>query len=328
MNRTKALWKPLALTGALALGNLGRRAFFNTLPGADAKFFHWTGSTGEFTDKHHGRIVLPIRYYRADVFLGVFSAALKPVKAALPSPDLHPVRLGENRTQIVIAAYNYLQTDAGPYGEVLIGALCTLGHEAPPVLPLLLESRYPSAAYFVFHLPVTTVPTRDGGRNQWGYPKFIGDMNFDLRPHCRSVRLREGAEHILTLTIKQRGMLVRDNRPLRTYTVYNGDILRTTIPARTIYQTSLAPNSGSLVLGEHAIAVQLREFEVSPTPFMTRSMLSFAAILPEGVTVAPAARPYPGHQGRDVFAGHHTIRYDDFRTPVTVSPVEASASEP
>lgn len=325
MTRMKALWKPLALTGALALGNLGRRAFLNTLPGADAKLFHWTGPTSEFIDKRHGRIVLPVRYYLADVFLGMFSAALKPVQAALPSPDLHPVRLGEDRTQIVIAGYNYLQTDAGPYGEVMIGALCTFGHEAPPVLPLLMEARYPSAAYFVFHLPVTTVPARDGGRDLWGFPKFIGDMNFDLRPHCRSVRLREGAEHILTLTIKQRGGLVRDNRPMRTYTIHNGDVLRTTIPARMIYRSNLAPASGSLVLGEHAIAVQLREFEISPTPFMTRSSLSFAAILPEGVPVGVTERPYPGHLGRDVFAGHHTIRYDDHRTPVTVSPVEASA---
>lgn len=327
MTRKKALWRPLALTGALALGTLGRRAFLNTLPGADDNFFHWTGPTTEFHDNRLGRIVLPVRYYRADVFLGMFSAALSPVQAALPSPDLHPVRIAEDRTQIVIAAYNYLQSDAGPYGEVLIGTLCTFRRAAPPILPLLLESRYPSAAYFVFHLPVTTPIARDGGREVWGYPKFIGDMNFDLRPGCRSVRLREAGEHILTLLIKQRGAMLQDNRPLRTYTVHHGDVLRTTIPARTIYRRSLQPGSGSLVLGEHAIAVQLREFGISLTPFMTRSYLSFAAILPEGTSVGPAARAYPGHTGRDVFAGLHTIRYDDHRTPVTVSPVQASAEE-
>jgi hypothetical protein len=318
MKASKIFRRPMVLTGALTLATLGYKAFFNQFPGADENFFKWTGPTLETEDEQYGQWSLPVRYYRTDAFLGIFSASYEAVSAALPSPDLFPVRLTEDRANIIVAAYNYIECDAGPYGEILIGASCTYQREAPPVLPLLLETHFPNQGVFVLHLPVTSQLARDGGRKLYGFTKFMADMDFEKRPSHQKVRLEENGKHILTLTVRQRGITIKDNRKLATFSTLDHDLIKTTIPVRTIYQMDARPRSGSLELGDHAIADQLRELDISPSPIITRAFLSHAALLPPGEPVGKVSRLYAGHKGHDREYARLTVSYDDARSPVDV----------
>jgi hypothetical protein len=191
--------------------------------------------------------------------------------------------------------------------------MCTLGVQAPPFLPLLLESKFPDWGWggFVLHLPVTSRIARDGGREIFGYTKFVADMDFQKRPAYQRVSMSEGGAHILTLTVRQQGLVLKDNRPLVTYSVRDGDLLKTTIPSRAVYQLGLKPGCGVLELGEHEIADQLRELDVSPTAIVTRNYLSRSGILPAGEVIAQADRPHEGYIGQDREFGRLTINYDD-----------------
>ncbi len=321
MRIRRFLRKPLALTGALTLGYLGTRGFFNTLPGADERFFEWTGPVQRATVRG-ADLTLPVKYYRTDAFLGIFSADLDAVQATLPGPGLFPVRLGQNRANLVIAAFNYHlysfdhQHMGDPYGEVAIGTFCTYREEAPALLPLLLESRYPDCGIFVFHLPVTNLAARDGGRQVWGAPKFVADMDFVRLPSTQRVTLSEEGEHILTLTVRQRGLPIHDGRPLRWYSTLERDLLRTTLPTRAIYQLNLLPGAGNLTLGSHAIAAQLKEFGIGGAPIVTRAYLSHAALLPAPEKIGRVDRPYLGHQGRDIEFARLTTCYDEALAPL------------
>ena len=246
-------------TGVLAAGYAGIRWLFNLLPSADQNFFEQSAPP---TGDPELDALLPAKYYRTDAFAGVFSADDAAIRAVLPTPELHPAHLPGGQAVVMISAFNYLETSIGPYGEVMIAVPCVLGHDAPPLLPLLMEARYPGFGYFVLHLPVTSRIALEGGRRLANYPKFIGDMAFERQPDYQRVRLTEGDSPILTLTIHQRGLPLKDNRPVHVYTARDPDLLKTAIPACSVYQVGLMPGWGHLALGTHPIAEQLRGLDV------------------------------------------------------------------
>lgn len=258
-----------------------------------------------------GAFDLPIRYFRTDCFIGVFSADLDAVRSLIPSQRLSPVRLRSNRAAVGVVAYNYIETGIGPYGEIGIAALCTSGGFAPPLLTALLETRNPRFGAFVLHLPVTSRIARDAGRFVWGYPKFVADMDFDLRPESRRVELSEAGKDILGLEVRHSGPMVTDRNPLVTFSVEGGDLLRTEVASRASYHVGLGRSAGQLTLGSHPIADELREMNISREPIATKSFVSHAAILPRGKVLARADRAYDGYRGSDDEFGRHTIRYDN-----------------
>jgi hypothetical protein len=299
------------LTGAAAMGYAGVKALLGLKPEADTGFFNWTGPAEKGVDIGSAKIDLPIMYYRDDSFMAIFSVAVEPVRALLPSRELFPVTLPDGRATVAVIAFNYLETSIGPYGEVGIALPCTFGRPAPPLLPLVLEGRFPGWGGFVLHLPVTTRVARDGGRILYGYTKFMADMDFEKRPAYQRVRLSEGDAHILTLTIQQRGIPLKDNRPLITYSVRGDELLKTTVPCRAVYQLGLKPGCGTLELGDHEIAEQLRSLDISTTAIFTKNYLMRSGILPAGEPVAVADRPHTGHIGHDREFGRLSISYDD-----------------
>ena len=302
---------PFVFAGAAVAGYAALKNLLGLQRDADVDFFKWTGPTATGVDVGSVVIDLPAMYYRDDVFLGVFSAGYQAVQAVLPSQSLYPVKLQEERAAVYVAAFNYQESGFGPYGEVAVAIPCTYGRPAPPLLPLLLEGRVPGFGIFVLHLPVTARSAHDAGRVVWGYPKFVADMDFQKRPAYQCVRLAEGDSHILTLTVQQRGLPIKDNRPLITYSVLDGQLIKTTIPSRAVYQVGLMPGSGSLELGDHEIADQLRSLDISTSAVATRNYLTHGGILPAGESIGAADHPYEGYVGEDRDFGRFTVNYDD-----------------
>jgi hypothetical protein len=300
----------LAFAGGIVLGFVGLKALLDLKPGADKNFFQWTGPKAKGVNIGSGEVDLPIKYYRDDSFMAIFSASYSGVRALLPSDKLYPVTLPSGRATVAVIAFNYHETSIGPYGEVGIALPCTYGQQAPPLLPLALESRFPGWGGFVLHLPVTSLKARDGGRVVYGYTKFIADMDFEKRPAYQRVRMSEGNSPILTLTVQQRGLPFKDNRPLITYSVREGELLKTTVPSRAVYQMGLLPGCGRLELGDHPIAHQLRELDIASTAFVTKNYLSRSGILPAGESLGAADRPHIGHLGEQREYGRLTINYD------------------
>ncbi len=309
--------------GAAAIGYAtirGLRALLGLRPQALHDFLRWRGPTARGIDVGSARVDLPIYYYRDDSFLGIFTADREAVRALLPSDQLYPILTPNGRALVGIAAFNYLHTSIGPYGEVGIVLLCTYGRPAPPWLPLLLESRFPGWGAFVLHLPVTTRVARDAGRVIYGYAKFIADMEFEKTPVLQRVRLSEGGRHILTLTVRQQGLVIHDNRPLITFSVRNGELIRTRIPVYGIYHLGLRPGLGTLVLGDHPIAQQLRELRISSSAVVTKNYLTRYAILPAGEAIGRVERSHPLYSGEDRPMGRLTVRYGEEAPPLDLHP--------
>lgn len=313
-NKNCSLRCALLLAGALGLGYAGLRRLLGWQAGAEEGFFERIepGETG--IDVGPARVNLPIPYYRDDCFMGIFSASYPAVRALLPSADLHPVVLPNGRAIVAVIAFNYLETGVGSYGEIGIALPCTYGRLALPLLPLALESRYPGWGGFVLHLPVTTLLARQAGRLIWGYPKFIADMAFTKLPAYQSVRMEEGGGHILSLTVRQKGLTLRDNRPLVTYTARGDDLLRTSVPTRAVYQLGFGASAGKLELGSHWISDQLRQLEISSAPLVTKNYLSRSSLLPVGEVIAHLDHPYIGYLGKELEKGRLAVAYSESQT--------------
>ena len=254
---------------------------------------------------------LPILYYRDDAFGLYFTADAAAVSAVMPSDRLFPVLLPNRRALAAIFAFNYINTSIGSYGEVAVALPAVYGKPITPlggVLPALMESRYPGFGVVVMHLPVTRVEARDAGRGEWGYTKFIADMRFEITPEYLQCRLWEDDDHILDLRVKRRGVYLRDNKPLTTYSVKDGALIRTVIPQRATKRISLLTGGCGLVLGDHPVARSIRELDLSP--LMSIYYPERPAILPSGKVIEKGVRSLDGYMGSDRTAVHH-VSYPD-----------------
>lgn len=257
---------------------------------------------------------LPALYFRDDSFQAMFTADLRKLRATLPSDRMHPIGVGRGRGLLGIGCFDYLETSAGPYGEIGIVVPVVHGQRPLPFVPALLDSAWPGYGLVVLHLPVTTRLARDAGRDVWGYTKFLADMEFQNTPELQECRLEEGGEHILTLRVVKRGVTVPDRRPLVTYSVKDRALIRTTIPQRSLMRLAFGAGGSSLEIGEkHPVARELRELGIDPRPILTRYFLERTAILPEGEIIERDVRPLDGYRGAD--------RDDSIRHTIHVHPM-------
>jgi acetoacetate decarboxylase len=209
-------------------------------------------------------IALPIHYQESDMMLAAWPADCERLQALTPAP-LRVVCVGRGRAPLAVVGFDYRRSDAGAYGEVGIGwpvvhpAIARLG--APPVLPLLLERRWPGLGWWIHRLPVTTALADRAGRTLWGYPKFVADITFDWQDGTRRCTLAEGGRTILRLAIDTR-MRARPQRfPMFTYSALGDELLRTRIEVDAVGRR--APGGrAALTLGDHPIAGELREVGV------------------------------------------------------------------
>lgn len=260
------------------------------------------------TEVHHGtaRFELPILYHRDDAFALFFTANAGAVEALMPTPNLHPVRMPGGRAMVGIAAFNYIETSIGPYGEVAVVVPVVHGRKPLPILPALMEAGYRGFGNLVLHLPVTGTGPRDAGRGVWGYTKFVADMQFAVGPETLACRMEEEGEHILTLKVPRRGILRRDPKPLITYSVLDGRLIRTVIPQRAIFHLGLRPRDAALELGDHQVSRSIAALGLAPRALVSRVYLYRPAILPAGEVVEEGVGPLDGYRGRDR-AGVHEV---------------------
>jgi len=247
---------------------------------------------------------LPIHYYRDDFFVLLFTADYAKVKALMPTPNLYPARMWGDRAVVGFGAYNYINTSIGPYGEIGVVVPAVYGKDPLPLIPALLETRYPNFGMVVLHLPVTRVEARDAGRGEWGYTKFLADMHFINTPEFLEVRMDEEAKHILTMRVMKKGLLGRDCKPLVTFSVKDQKLIKTDMPQAGTARKTFFTKGSFLKLGDHPVAEGLKQLDLSPDPVQSRYYVDRSLILPSGRVIEENVKPLEGYYGKDREAKH------------------------
>ena len=276
-------------------------------------FYGWAGPRPRV--EVGGRVFeLPVFYHRVSCFFSAHLASWDAVSAALPSDEIQPLRWFDGRAAVQVAALRYDEITGlvdgetarlAPYAEVAISALVTR-HAAPPGVGMLASEQLGGG--FVLDLPVTTAEARDLGREVYGSPKFVADMDFVDGPAEQRVTLSEGGSRILDLGVRPRGRVTRARRPWRMYSALGGELLETSARMRGFRRGRTGRGGADLTLGDHPVAQRLRDLEVHTESFASADYLGLRMVLPAGVPVG-AARAHPGHLGGDRDRGRYTVDY-------------------
>ncbi len=217
------------------------------------------------------RVRLPVRYLDWTWMGALFPAPIAKVQGLLPTNRLKPILLFPGIALVAVAAFEYRKiTDIEPYNEFTIAV--PVQYESAvnlpgwPIVfhPLLSPQRYTKIGMYVHHLPVTTRAAQDLGVEIWGYPKIIAEIGFEETSEMRRCRLRAEGKDIVVLEIKKTAAKARFVS-FFTYTVKNGQLLRTLVQTQGQYSIPRFPGGASCTLGDHPIAEELKTLRMGKT---------------------------------------------------------------
>ncbi len=313
LSKKAGLWAGATAAAGLAAAGLARR---QPLPRESDVYKERLDSP--FRIAGH-EVFLPIEYHRSEAFQGLFTADSGAVRAILPSDRLHPVLIRPGRAVFVVAVLRHheatvREADGGviavrPYGEVVLGPVVS-GRKLPMALPVLRNPIPDDVGAWVMHMPVTTREARDLGRVAWGFPKFVADMEFREDGEDEGERgliLAEGGREIFRFTLAEAGRARIQRSATLLFTVLDGQLIQTTCPATGYIRRAIRPK-GSIILGTHPVAEELRQLGLSERPFAGQVIAQQRLLLPEGVP-GGAARPYIGFGGVDRELGGYVVSY-------------------
>jgi Acetoacetate decarboxylase (ADC) len=215
----------------------------------------------------HGRTIgLPVEVRRAAQW-GVQYLVPAPAAQRIVDPTgLEVTGPLPGKALMALAVCRYDDTDLDSYHEVAVSFVVRPHYTTPDPSPFDRIREFTSGAIgaYIHHLPVDQEFTCAAGRDIWGYPKWITTIDIDepgrgatRRGTGTTVRLVDGGEHVLSLTMTSGGPIRLPAQAPPSYSFRDG-VLR-----RTQWQTSGAgvsgrPGGATLVLGDHPMADELR----------------------------------------------------------------------
>jgi hypothetical protein len=239
---------------------------------------------------------LPIFYYDGTATSAVFAARLGALRRLMPDPRISPARLAPGLGAVAVTCFEYRDTDIGPYNELAISVVLNEPWFLPnlPGRALLASLRSAQMHAWVHHLPVTTEIARAGGVELYNYPKFVAGIDFEETATQRICTLKEGAEHILTLSGERIATPRSEQFQLFSHLWMDRQPQSSEFKINAVEMgVSLRPRAASLTLGErHPIARELASLIAWSSPIQYQYMARFEGILygPEHLSLPLIAR--------------------------------------
>jgi hypothetical protein len=211
----------------------------------------------------------PVEVRRARMWGASFLVPARPAAALIAESGLEPAQPVPGRALMTLVTVRYLDTDLDAYHEVGVTfAVRPPGTPRPGPVGRTLETMVGAIGSYIHRLPVNREFTMHAGRQLWGFPKTLADIDIATAGGATRITLSEGGHHELTLTILDRR---RAPIPLATpasYTLMDG-VLRETESDSSGSRVAAAPAGGILELGTGPVADELRELGLPRRPVMT-----------------------------------------------------------
>lgn len=239
---------------------------------------------------------LPVLYRDASAVFAFFRVDAARAAELLGHVPLEPVRLGRRSAIAAVAAYDYRDTSIGPYRELGVALAAVPRHATTPALPLvhLLRARtHEDVGWHVIDLPVTTAIADVGGRELYGFPKFVTEVAVEVTNGIHvAVNAPAGEEPILGLEGEGGPGLVVPAMDLVMYTLRNGELIRSLVEQRGWMHTGLGRGVALHVgAAEHPMAERLRALGLDgDRPFATQVCRHLRLVLGVGAPFRAAAR--------------------------------------
>ncbi len=253
-----------------------------------------------------GDLELPILYFDVSVRQLNFWVEYQKALPKLEGTGLEPIRFSNGKTIVSMVFYNYRHTTVSSYEE--LGLAITAEPQSPknktrrlmnifgiPVINGVISA-------YVLELPVTTDIARAGGREIWGYPKFVTSLPFKFSETGFefSALDPDSGQSIVSVKVdlgKAKGINAR-GFDLVTYSNLNDWILKTVVNVDVKYKTYLnRPAEIKIGPAKHRMTDNLRDLGLnSAQPFVIQTTDAFRSRLNKGEPVTKwktPPLPYP-----------------------------------
>jgi len=111
------------------------------------------------------------RYAFRDVISGFFEFPTENAKRILPS-HLEPVELHHGSSIFSLTAFDFHESEVGPYGEAVMAVVV-----APIIRP---GEKVPKAAFYPYQVATTTRRSREHAIERWHLPHWMDDVQIDF----------------------------------------------------------------------------------------------------------------------------------------------------
>jgi Acetoacetate decarboxylase (ADC) len=225
-----------------------------------------------------GRTVsIPVEIRSARSWFANFAVPIAAARQLIAYSGLEPASPLPGRAFCSLAFVDYADGDLDPYHEFAVAILvCEPGS----------SGRKPAGA-FIHQLPVDQGFTCEAGREMWGFPKFIADI--DIRAGARGAgqcTLEHDGARVLSLRVGPGLPLPSRGTALDAFSFREG-VLRRTRWSLNGDSSRMRPGGARLELGDHPIARELRSLGLPRRALMSGSLHDVRMEFAAAETVAP-----------------------------------------
>lgn len=236
-----------------------------------------------------GEVELPILYFDTSALAALFWVDMARAQSLLVGTGLRAIAARPGKALAAVAFYNYRETTVGAYNEVGVAIAVrpeALFDQPLPRVDLLWPLERRLTGYYIIDLPVTTAAANAAGRELWGFPKFITDIEIDWQGRDFAGRVRSPADSgdICSLSGRLGQGLLAPPLQLALYSQLQGRLLRSLVNVRGRATIAL-PGSLRLRTGtsQHDMAERLRALGLADVaPFAVHYTHAFQSRLNAG----------------------------------------------
>ena len=214
-------------------------------------------------------LTLPGQIAQQSTMAAMFSGKASELQKLLPSPRLKLVELYPGTSLLCVACTEHTRVDGlEPYLELSLLVPVRYEPRLPvPFLPLVAPRLFQNAGYYVHRTLVSTAEAAELGAELRGARTTVADIRIDEQPFWRRAIVSVEGQHLLTLDVrKSRGRNVA--MTTYTYTLLEGQILRTPVPLAGELGLRRGAGAAKLVLGDHYITHELRALKLGREPLL------------------------------------------------------------
>ncbi|GAA0634582.1 acetoacetate decarboxylase family protein [Sporichthya brevicatena] len=223
-----------------------------------------------------GRLTMPVRIRRASLLGAAYLCSAERAAELLVGTRLRPVSFRGRAVSTVLAVV-YSDGDLGVYDEVGVG--------------LLVRGPDRTLGMHQVHLPVNATFTMEAGRDIWGLPKWMADIDIAVERPLAKVRVADGGEHALTVSVPvpRFPAPVPFAVPIRTWGInpndVNGELFRAPIRIR-LRGLRVGSGRANVLTGTHSMGRAAAELGVGSRPLMVMYSPHVSIVLGESKSYA------------------------------------------
>ncbi|GAA0982395.1 acetoacetate decarboxylase family protein [Acrocarpospora macrocephala] len=222
------------------------------------------------------RIDLPVEIRDATACTAMYLVRADAARAVIAYSGLDVTEVLPGKALCTLMFAEYRESDLDSYHEFGVTFLVRPPDAGPPprrsLRAGLTDLRTAGSGVFVHWLPVDQVFTMAAGREIWGFPKELADIDLRLSsPYKRCVVRRDGRLVLDILIRPGLPLPPRQVAPLHAYTQLDGVTRRTTWTMRPS-GVRARPGGALIRLGNHPIAKELSELGLPKHALMTATI--------------------------------------------------------